>query len=265
MKSDFLKTSDGVQLHYLEAGTGQAILFIPGATAPAEIWQRQIDCFGKHYRVVSLDPRSHGKSEKPTEGHYPERMARDIEDAIDALKLRPVILVPWGFACSQVLQYGQHHGTGKLRAVVLVDGYVGREPTFDHVMGYLRWCLQLQEDRPNHQRQFVRSWFDQPQSDDYLEELTRATMKMPTSSFVAMVAAWLTLPNPAPLLSKIDVPFMYIFTYQKRAQADVVRKYAPAARVEFIDKAGHAVFVDQPETFNTLLTDFNKKLSGRAP
>jgi hypothetical protein len=34
MKSDFLKTSDGVQLHYLEAGTGQAILFIPGATAP---------------------------------------------------------------------------------------------------------------------------------------------------------------------------------------------------------------------------------------
>lgn len=36
-------TSDGVKLHYLESGTGPTILFVPGWTMPAEIWQPQID------------------------------------------------------------------------------------------------------------------------------------------------------------------------------------------------------------------------------
>ena len=256
MKSGFFKTSDGVNLHYLEAGAGPSMLFIPGATAPAEMWQPQLDFFAKQFRVIALNPRSHGDSDKPSEGNHPARMAHDIEEAIDALHLRPVIVVPWGFACSQVLEYIRHHGTKKLQAVVLVDGYVGREPTFEQVMGYLHWGRNLQEDRQQYQRKFVRSWFAQRHSEEYLDTLTRATMKFPTNSFVAMVATWETLPNQAPLLSTIDVPLMYVFAESKRDQAEVVRKQAPTATVELIENAGHAVFVDQPERFNGLLEAF---------
>ena len=46
-KSDFFKTSDGVRIHYLEAGSGRPIVFIPGWTMPAWIWQKQIDEFSK--------------------------------------------------------------------------------------------------------------------------------------------------------------------------------------------------------------------------
>jgi len=41
-KSNFFKTSDGVRIHYLEAGSGKAIVFIPGWTMPAWIWEKQI-------------------------------------------------------------------------------------------------------------------------------------------------------------------------------------------------------------------------------
>ena len=47
VKSDYFKTSDGVRIHYLEAGSGQPIVFIPGWTMPAWIWQKQIDTFSK--------------------------------------------------------------------------------------------------------------------------------------------------------------------------------------------------------------------------
>jgi hypothetical protein len=38
-KSKFLKTSDAIGIHYREAGSGRPILFIPGWTMPAWIWQ----------------------------------------------------------------------------------------------------------------------------------------------------------------------------------------------------------------------------------
>jgi len=43
-KSGFVKTSDGVRSHYIEAGEGRAIVFIPGWRMPGWIWQKQIEC-----------------------------------------------------------------------------------------------------------------------------------------------------------------------------------------------------------------------------
>ena len=43
VQSRYFVTSDGVRLHYLEAGpsTGHTIVFVPGWTMPAWIWQPQ--------------------------------------------------------------------------------------------------------------------------------------------------------------------------------------------------------------------------------
>ena len=256
LRSLFFETSDGIRLHYLEASAGPAILFIPGFTAAAEIWQPQLEHFANQHRVVALDPRSHGESEKPNEGHYPSRMARDIHEAIDVLKLKPVIVVGWAFSCSQILECVRQYGTEDLRGIVLVDGYIGRDPTYQQVMWYLLWAQEMQEDREHHTRKFVRSWFAQPHDDAYLSQLTRESMKCPTNSVVAMVASWETLANQAVILSSIDVPLMYVAIEEKRAQAEVVRKHAPKTRIEFIERAGHALFVDQPEQFNAILADF---------
>lgn len=62
MKDAFFTTSDGVKLHYLVGGAGQIVLFIPGWTMPAEIWQPQLEYFSPDYCVVALDPRSQGSS-----------------------------------------------------------------------------------------------------------------------------------------------------------------------------------------------------------
>ncbi|PYX48955.1 MAG: hypothetical protein DMG79_10495, partial [Acidobacteria bacterium] len=87
-KSDFFKTSDGIRIHYLEAGSGQPIVFIPGWTMPAWIWQKQIDEFSKKYHVVAVDPRSQGESDQPTFGHLPETRARDYKELVDHLALK---------------------------------------------------------------------------------------------------------------------------------------------------------------------------------
>jgi microsomal epoxide hydrolase len=83
-KNGFFKTSDGIRLHYLEAGSGPSIVFEAGWSMPAWIWDPQIRHFAEHYHVIALDPRSQGDSDKPPSSNYPARCAQDIP-------LRPLV------------------------------------------------------------------------------------------------------------------------------------------------------------------------------
>lgn len=127
-KSGFVTTPDGVRIHYLEAGRGPGILFVPGWTMPGDIWEQQIIYFSKTHRVVAMDPRSQGLSSQTTEGHYPEARARDIRALVDQLKLAPVVLVGWSMGVMEAVAYVDQFGNDSLAGLVLVDGYVFGDP-----------------------------------------------------------------------------------------------------------------------------------------
>ena len=52
-KSKQIATSDGVKLHYLEAGSGQALVMIPGWSQTAEQFKYQIDGLRAHAKINS--------------------------------------------------------------------------------------------------------------------------------------------------------------------------------------------------------------------
>ncbi len=126
----FFTTSDGVRLHYTETGPNFAptIVFVPGWTMPAWIFQRQIDFFSRDYHVVALDPRGQGDSEAPATGYEPFRRGADIGDLIRQLGGRQVILVGWSLGVLDDLAYVHQAGDGKLLGMVLIDNSVGEDP-----------------------------------------------------------------------------------------------------------------------------------------
>jgi pimeloyl-ACP methyl ester carboxylesterase len=67
---------EGVSLRVIKAGQGgSTLVFIPGWSTGADIWQRQIETFAKTGHVISFDPRSQGESTKTTSGNTPEMCA----------------------------------------------------------------------------------------------------------------------------------------------------------------------------------------------
>src|SRR5438445_13726035 len=74
--SGFFKTSDGIRIHYVEAGSGRPSVFIPGWTMPAWIWQKQSDDYSKRYHVIAVDALSQGESHKPPYSHLRAGCAR---------------------------------------------------------------------------------------------------------------------------------------------------------------------------------------------
>lgn len=87
--SAFFTTSDGVKIHYLTAGTsGSWVVLIHGYSDNAErMWFRTgiAPALAKTHRIVALDNRNHGQSDKPQPGG--SGRAQDIVELMDHLKI----------------------------------------------------------------------------------------------------------------------------------------------------------------------------------
>jgi microsomal epoxide hydrolase len=257
VKDGYFKTSDGVRLHYLEAGKGPAIVFVPGWTMPAWIWDAQIQHFAAHYRVVALDPRSQAESGKVSEGNYPERRAQDVKELVDGLKLGPAVLVGWSLAVPELLAYAEQFGGSSVRAYVLVDGFAWdkQDPQFlTAMMGFYR---QVDINRSDFTRNFVRGMYRKPQPDDYIQRLVAASLQMPADSAIAASVSAISRADWRPAISKLDRPVLITCqAAMKSIGADLIQAMVPSTRVELFADAGHALFVDDAERFNSLLDDF---------
>src|SRR6266536_2839847 len=91
MKTRRVLGGGGVQLHVVETGNprGRPIVFIHGISQCWLAWSRQISSdLADDYRLVAMDLRGHGLSEKPREGYNDSRLwADDVSAVIRALSL----------------------------------------------------------------------------------------------------------------------------------------------------------------------------------
>jgi len=260
IRSGHFLTSDVVKLHYLEAGAGPTLVFVPGWTMPAEIWEHQIRHFASSYRVVALDPRGQGRSEKVSHGYHPSRRAQDIGDLLEHLGGDPVALVGWSLGVQEVLVYTQEAGTEAIRAAILVDHAVDLGPTERFASRF----ISMQVEREEWTRWFVERIHRQPQSEDYLDQMTRAALSTPTNAAAIMIANLMHMgpTDLGPAVESLDRPALFVYSSLDWAikAAEDVRQGWPDIRVEVIDETSHALFVDKPDEFNQLLEDFLTKL-----
>jgi pimeloyl-ACP methyl ester carboxylesterase len=77
---------DGITLEYAEAGQGVPLLLLPGTNENKEYWHEyQVPFFSKHFRVVTLDQRGIGGSDR-VETHFETRdLARDAMTVLAAI------------------------------------------------------------------------------------------------------------------------------------------------------------------------------------
>jgi pimeloyl-ACP methyl ester carboxylesterase len=83
--------SDGVKIHYLEAGQGSPVVLVHGFTGSARgNWFANgvAEALQKKHRVIAIDCRGHGESEKPHDAaKYGPQMAKDVLELMDHLKI----------------------------------------------------------------------------------------------------------------------------------------------------------------------------------
>jgi pimeloyl-ACP methyl ester carboxylesterase/uncharacterized protein YbjT (DUF2867 family) len=86
-------TVNGVRLHYVEGGSGQPLICLPGWPQTWYSFHPVAPTLAQHYRVIIVDIRGMGSSEKPAAGYDKKTMAQDIYALMQHLGLAKVSLL----------------------------------------------------------------------------------------------------------------------------------------------------------------------------
>jgi pimeloyl-ACP methyl ester carboxylesterase len=82
--------SNGVKIRYIDVGHGEPIVLVHGFTGSIGSWTPLgiIEKLAKDFRVIALDCRGHGKSDKPHDGSaYGNAMVEDVANLLDHLNI----------------------------------------------------------------------------------------------------------------------------------------------------------------------------------
>ena len=113
---------DGIDIQLaLWKGEGRAIICVHGLTANCRCWDTMAESLAPNYKVIALDLRGRGLSEKPPEGYCVEQHCRDIEAVIENLGIERPVLVGHSLGALIALAFAARRPE-KTAGLALVDG-----------------------------------------------------------------------------------------------------------------------------------------------
>jgi non-heme chloroperoxidase len=259
-------TDDGAVIHCWVSGpkdsTLSAVLFVPGYLMPGDIFEFQIRHFQKNRHVVAMDPRSQGHSSRVSFGHYPVRRARDIKAVIDHLQLTNVVLVGWSLAASEVLSLCDQFSPQSVRALALVDGDLSYQISNEESAGQIAFLKQVVSSMGANRwpslRAFVQSMYGKPPPEGHLERIVKAVQSTSEDTGLALLVGRIGFQAR---LNQIDLPALIVLSGKnpKRDKIVLEANQLKSPEIHVFEDAGHALFVDESEKFNSLLESFLKK------
>ena len=108
-RSGYVKNGE-VSLHYLEYGSsGVPMVVVPGITSPAITWEFAAEELARERRVLVMDVRGRGLSDKPASGFELPDYAGDVAAMVAELSLERPIVLGHSMGARIVAAYGVLH------------------------------------------------------------------------------------------------------------------------------------------------------------
>lgn len=265
-----IRTDDGVDLHYEEAGSGIPLVFVHEFAGDIRAWEPQLRFFARRYRCVAFNARGYPPSTVPRDpaAYSQDRATDDVAAVIQALGLAPAHVVGNSMGAFATLHLGLRHphlarsltaaGVGygaapgkrdQFRAEVtatadriaaegmaVMSGIYGRGPTRlvheeKDPRGYAEFLAQLAEHDTDGAALTMRGVQRERPSLFELEDRFRA-MRLPTLV----------------VCGDEDDPTLEPGLFLKRT--------IPTSALLVMPRCGHAMNLEDPDGFNRALLDF---------
>lgn len=259
-----------LQLHVREWGKADAppILFIHGWSQNHLCWEKQYDsALCDEFRLVAFDLRGHGMSDMPMAAeNYTNRQlwAEDIDAIIDALNLRPLVLVGWSYAGFIICDYLRAFGQDAVAAVNFAGAAVTLNaaafgtligPGFlEHVPG------ATADDLPANieaMRNFIRGCTAKPLPGDEHEGALCWNMVVPAKIRAALLTRVIDSDD---VLRTFGKPLLMVHgrsdTVVLPAMGEHILKMCATSVASWYDATGHAPFLEDSSRFNRELASF---------
>ncbi|MGE5248644.1 MAG: alpha/beta fold hydrolase [Bacteroidota bacterium] len=149
-----------VRLSALDLSPGQprrTFVFLHGFGGQAMQWRYQVQRFSLENRVIAIDARGHGLSDKPAAGYEMDCLVQDLETALEVLKVTDrMVLVGHSFGGAIAAEYALRHPERVERLILIATaGEFRLNAPFRLGLHLPNWLLRLFG-------LFTRSWLSAP-------------------------------------------------------------------------------------------------------
>jgi pimeloyl-ACP methyl ester carboxylesterase len=279
---------DGVKVGYEVFGSGSpTLLLMPTwSIAPSLVWKAQVPYLARHHRVITIDPRGNGPSDRPTD---PAAMAdgqfvKDALQVLDATGTEQAVLVALSMGNTWALRISADHPSRVLGWVAIgafINGIVPPGPDdvafaerFDQqLISPTGWELYNRHEWLHDYRRFAEFFFHEcltePHSTKQWEDVVGWAMDTDGETLVAKWDAPVDEPRPvAEVCALVQCPVVVV-----HGTDDGIIPFAIGERLAeltggqlvTLEGAGHLPQARHPVVVNRLLHAFATSLDPRPP
>lgn len=264
-----VQVDDGVSVYVQDIGVdgaGPTVVLVPGFGMNHEVWDGQVRALTEAgHRVLCVDQRGHGLSDKPLHGYEVPRLAEDLLTVLDRLEARNCVLVGWSFG-GQVAFRAAAEDDGAIARLVLVGTSAVRasrseEFPFGRPAGpALKGMTDGERTRRvQARRETIAYGFATPPAPEVLDWLLHCSLQMPSWAAIPCYRSMLET-DLIDDIERVDVRVLQIVGAQDRVQArggvDWLNQRLRQAEVIELPECGHYPMVEAAEALDRALATF---------
>ncbi|TFG15374.1 MAG: alpha/beta fold hydrolase [Promethearchaeota archaeon] len=251
-----------ININYEIKGEGQPLLFIHGLGSSLRDWEDQIPIFSKKYKTIAIDLRGHGGTDKPKGPYSISLFAKDIAELLKTLKFEPVHVV--GISLGGAIGFHlaiDYPELTKSLVVVNMSASLPIETFKEKQMFLMRILIVKLLGMKKMGEVLAKRLFIKPEQQNSRDKMAS---RWAENDKKAYLSALKTLKNWSVLdrLPQIKCPTLIVSADEDYTPLDTKKEYTkliPNAKLVVIEDARHAVTVEKPEEFNSILMDFLSK------
>jgi pimeloyl-ACP methyl ester carboxylesterase/predicted glycosyltransferase len=278
---------NGVKVAYDVYGDGDATIVFPtvDTIVDARLWKAQVPYLSRHFRVVTLDPRGNGRSDRPLDpaAYDDEVVAGDPVAVMDELGIERAVLVAVCFGAWTALVTAARHPE-RVAGVVAINPYaLDDTPSlsfkadalakFDEMFAsYDGWSKMNRHhwltDFPDFADFFFGQICNEPHSTKIREDAVEYSSGTTGEIMLAAQDARLASETPAEterLLGRVRCPVLVIEGTEDRCQPrgrfETVVRCTGAERL-VLEGSGHLPMAREPVVVNKAIKDFADRVVG---
>ena len=249
--------SDGTAIHYLDwGGDGPPLILIHATGFLAALWRPIAEQLAGRFRVVAVDQRGHGDSDKPPDGYRFEAFATDLQRLIEALELEGPLAAGHSSGGTTIAVHASQH-PGVVRRAVLIEPILPRS----------EWFTQALAEHPGAHSSDRNPTFQTWREDVlrlYVEEGTQpredgqVELKCPPAIEAQFFDAVRDV-DSGPLLAKLLCPTLLLWGGESHlhfGMSQDIEEALPHARTVVVPATTHFLPQERPDEVVRLMQEF---------
>ena len=250
--------ANGVKIYYEVSGDGFPFVMIHANPFDHNLWMYQIAHFSSYFKVVAVDIRGYGRSDKPTSPFSLKDMADDVVGVCRDEGISEAIVGGVSVGSGIALLMGLDHPEF-CKALILVGGSSGPGGSIEQrIHGYTK--IGVEKYHIQHLRELVAPGFPETKLGKYLLHTFAERDPWLSGESIGQIFRARAGTDMTPRLPGMKVPTLVINGEHDNSLAGGKKTASliPGAVHKILPNTGHACNIEDPAGFDEMVVEFLK-------